>query len=315
MTMRIISFLLLFVCLTGCRYTFDLDDKNMRPMVAIQSYICADSLVAINVNKTVPLTQIGKADTALINPYYSLKCNGEEVLVKDSMIGDGGMALCSKAFKNGDELEVIFGTADMETVIAKTTIPGPFPEYSLEITGISTSETRTLKISYEDNPDTDDWYGALVRWQGLTRVYYNEDYYTTYYRTNQQTFPPYNYNDFDIEPESYSPLVLYWDGGYLYFWKDSDEEDNVYDLMYNYKMQNDYTYGEIENIRIQCSLFKLSEEMYKTLFAKYDVGNNPLKEIGLSSPAHTYSNISNGLGYFCGYSITRSEWISDNLTK
>ena len=107
--MRLISYLLLFVCLTGCRYPFDLDDKNMRPMVAIQSYICADSLVAINVNKTVPLTQIGKADTALINPYYSLKCNGEEVLVRDSMIGDGGMALCSKAFKNGDELEVIFG--------------------------------------------------------------------------------------------------------------------------------------------------------------------------------------------------------------
>lgn len=312
--MRIISYILILACLTGCRYTFELDDKNMRSMPAVQSYICADSLVAINIHKTVPLTQIGKADTTLINPHYSLKCNGVEVEVRDSMIGEGGMAICSKAFKNGDELELTFRTDDMETVVAKTSIPEQFPEYSLELTGSHNSETRTLKISYDDNPDTDDWYGAVVRWQGLVYVYFTNSDYTTSFRRNQQTYPPSNYDALKLEPEAYSPLVIFWDNGYLYFWKDSDEEDNEYDLMYSYTHVNDYTSDKVENIKIQCSLYKFSEDMYKRLFAEYDRMSNPLNDIGLASPAFTYSNVSNGLGYFCGYSITESELITDNLS-
>ena len=45
--------LILMLALTGCKYSFDLDYQNAQPMVAIKSYICADSLVTIDINKVV----------------------------------------------------------------------------------------------------------------------------------------------------------------------------------------------------------------------------------------------------------------------
>ena len=307
------------VCVSGCRYPFDLNDSDMECMLAVQSYICADSTVSIHIHKTVPLTQIGKADTTLINPHYSLKCNGKEAEVCDSMIGEGGMALIAKGFKSGDKVELAFETEDMKTAAASTIIPDKFPEYSLELTRISSSSTRTLKISYKDNPASEDWYGAIVRWQGNVITQYGEDAYSTYYATDRSTFPPSNYDDLQLEPEAYSPLVIdgfylgYHNSEYLYFWKDSDEEDNIYDLKYNYRMEHDYTSEKIEDIEIQCTLFKLSEEMYRYLFARFDIYNNPFQNAGLSSPAFTYSNVADGLGYFCGYSEVKSEWIKDEL--
>lgn len=307
------------ICFSGCRYPFDLNDSDMESLVAVQSYICADSTVSIHIYKTVPLTQIGKADTTLINPRYSLKCNGREVEVRDSMIGEGGMALIAQSFKSGDKVELAFETEDMKTAVASTTIPDKFPEYSLKLTGNSSTSTRTLQISYKDNPETEDWYGAIVKWQGNIITQYGENEYSSYYATDRGTFPPSSYDDFQIEPEAYSPLVIecYYlgsdSGEYLYFWKDSDEEDNIYDLMYNYRMEHDYTSDRIEDREIQCTLFKLSEEMYRFLFAQFDRYNNPFQSAGLSSPAFTYSNVADGLGYFCGYSAIKSEWIKDEI--
>ena len=70
----------------------------------------------------------------------------------------------------------------------------------------------------------------------------------------------------------------------------------------------------LEQVAIfQCSLLKLSEEMYRHLFAEFDRMNNPFMEPGFSSPAFTYTNVRNGLGYFCGYSAVKTDWIKDTL--
>ena len=121
------------VCLTGCRYTFDLEDSDIKPMIALRSCICADSTAVIEVHKTVPVTEISKADTALVNPAYSLRCNGKEVDATCEMIGEGGMRISSQAFRSGDRIEVTFSADGMETVSAGTVIPDEFPEYTLDI--------------------------------------------------------------------------------------------------------------------------------------------------------------------------------------
>ena len=131
--------------------------------------------------------------------------------------------------------------------------------------------------------------------------------------TDQDIVPPSGYNDMQLEPEAYSPIILSFNGDYLYIWKDSEEEDNEYDLSFNYRPKWDGYVAEVKDTEIQCTLFKLSEEMYRYLFAQFDRKNNPFKDAGLSSPAFTYSNVRNGVGYLCGYSMVRSEWIMDNL--
>lgn len=298
--------------LTGCRYPFDLDNGNVWPMAAIRSYICADSLVTIDIDKLIPLSQLATTDAGLISPHYLLKCNGKEVDCDESMIGEGKMSLHADAFRSGDRIEIVFGSEDTETAVASTVIPGTFPEYELELYKSSIAE-RNLKIRYKDDPGTDDWYAAVVKWKGLQERYVGLDEPQIVEVTDQKIYPPEGYNDLQIEPESYSPIIMSFNGDYLYLWKDSDEDDNEYDLCFNYRSQWDGYASSVKDAEVQCTLFKLSEEMYRHLFAEFDSWNNPFTEAGLSSPAFTYSNIRNGAGYLCGYSVVNSEWVKDNL--
>ena len=310
--MKNIYILILLLALTGCKYPFDLDYQNARPMTAIKSYICADSLVTIDICKVVPLAQLVTADTTLINPHYSLKCNGREVDCDESMISEGKMTLRADAFKSGDKVEIVFELDDTETAVASTAIPGTFPQYELELCK-SSSAQRNLKIRYKDDPDTDDWYAAAVKWNGLQERYAGLDEPQIVEVKGQMIYPPSGYNDMQLEPEAYSPIIMTFKGDYLYVWKDSDEDDNEYDLCFSYRSQWDGYAASIKDAEVQCTLFKLSEEMYRYLFAEFDSYNNPFAEAGMSSPAFTYTNVRNGAGYMCGYSVVHSEWIKDNI--
>ena len=304
--------LILLLALTSCKYPFELDYMGAKPMAAIKSYVCADSLVTIDIYKTVPLSQFAEADTALLSPHYTIKCNGVEVSADESIIGAGHMVLKTDAFKRGDKIELVFESDDTETAVANTVIPGTFPDYELKL-GKSKDAERNLKIRYKDNPATDDWYGALVKWRGVQGTYVGLDELQYDEVTDQSIIPPSGYDAIQIEPDAYSPILVYFNGNYLYVWSDSDEDDNEYDLSFNYKPQWYGNVTEVKEVEIQCVLFTLSEEMYKHIFAQFDRRNNPFKDAGFSSPAFTYSNVRNGLGYFCGYSVVQSDWIKDTF--
>ena len=303
---KLIIFFALMV-LTGCTYSFELKESDMKPMLAVRSKICADSLVVITVDKTVPLTQIGKVDTTLISPRYSLRCNGVEVETSYEMDGEGGMVIRSDSFKSGDKLYFTFSTDDMETVTAVTEIPQPFPQHTVTL-----ATPGSFKIAYEDDPDEENYYAAYVQWRGTVA---NHDYEGNLLPSHRiedgSVYVPGNYDSITLDPGAYSPNVVKYEGRRLYFWRDKDEEDNVYDLKFEYGYEAD----TILDREVRCVLFVLSPEMYRTIFAQYDAESNPLSNLGLSSPSFTYSNISNGFGHFCGYSITPSQWIADPVNN
>lgn len=304
--------LILLLAFTGCKYPFELDYKDVEPMAAIRSYMCADSLVTIDIQKTIPLAKLAESDSTLNNPHYSIRRNGVEIDVEASMIGESRMMLRSGAFKSGDKVEVVFESDDTETAVASTVIPDSFPEYELKL-GKTESAERNLKIRYKDNPNATDYYGAIVNWKGIQVAYVGVDELLYTEVTDKDIVPPTGYNDLQLEPEAYCPILVSFNGDYLYIWKDSDEEDNEYDLSFNYRAQWTGSVNSVAEAEIQCTLFKLSEEMYRHLFAQFDSYSNPFVEAGFSSPAFTYSNVRNGLGYFCGYSTVKSDWIEDTF--
>ena len=269
-----------FLALSGCKYSFDLDYQNAQPMVAIKSYICADSLVTIDINKVVPLAELTTTDSTLINPYYSLKCNGVEVDCDELQPGISKLSLRTDAFRSGDKIELIFESDDTEKSTACAVIPGTFPQYELELCKNSYAQ-RNIKIRYNDDPDTDDWYAASVKWNGLQERYVGLDEPQIVEVWNQVIYPPTGYNDLQLEPEAYSPIIVTFQGDYLYVWKDSEEEDNEYDLCFNYRSNWDGYATSVKDAEVQCTLFKLSEEMYRYLFAEFDSWNNPFHEAGM----------------------------------
>ena len=304
-TENILLIIFATVCLTGCRYTFDLEGSDLKPMIALRSCICADSTAVIEVHKTVPVTDISKADTALVNPAYSLRCNGKEVDATCEMIGEGGMRISSQAFRSGDRIEISFGADGMETVQAETTIPGEFPEYSLDVRHGREGYT-TMKIRYKDDPDRKNYYGVLIRWKGRL-VEYGPDKEIMYETPINTGVKP--YGDFDsiqLDPGAYSPLAVTTSDGYLYFWSDEDEEDDEYEVIFGYLYE--YEIGVPLDRELKCRFYSLSEELYRLMFAEYDSSFNAFASIGFSSPSFTYTNIKNGAGYFCGYRTAETDW-------
>lgn len=296
------------VCMTGCRYTFGLEASDLKPMIALRSCICADSTAVIEVHKTVPVTEISKADTALVNPAYSLRCNGKEVEATYEMIGKGGMRISSPAFRSGDRIEVTFSADGMETVSAETVIPDEFPEYMLDIRRNSQGYT-SMKIGYKDNPDRADYYAVRIWWKGRRVIYDNNGEIVNEFpmETSVKTYG--NYDAIQIDPDAYSPQIVSAPGGdHIYFWSDEDEEDNEYEVKFSYSYSYDVEAGTPEDIELKCRFYTLSEELYKTMFADYDSSYNVFAGVGFSSPSFTYSNIRNGLGHFCGYRMSETEW-------
>lgn len=297
------------ICLTGCRYTFELGDSDMKPMIAVRSCMCADSLTMIQVHKTVPVTEISKADTSLVNPGYSLRCNGKEVDASHSMIGEGGMSINGPAFRSGDKVEITFSAEGMETVTASTVIPDEFPEYSLNFRE-SNEGYNTLTINYKDNPNKTNYYGVRIWWKGRRIIHNGNGEIEQEFPMKTSVKPYGNYDSIQIDPGAYSPVLVGTSDGDIYFWSDEDEEDDEYEVLFTYTYGWDVEAGTIEVDGLRCQFFSLSEEMYRVMYADYDSSYNPFAYIGFSSPSFTYSNIRNGLGYFCGYRTADTGWFT-----
>ena len=294
--------------ITGCRFSFEIEETGLEKEICIRSMICADSTATILMHKAVPITDVARTDTAMITPVLTLKCNGQEVGTASSGAENGGRRFRTDAFKAGDKLELTAGAEGMETVMASTVVPGFFTGYEIgefEIISRHVDEYRVV-ISYEDDPETDDFYGVSVEQTAL--IQYPDEEETE--EVSYHIYPGEGYGELTLDPGAYSPTVGEIEGQTVFIWKDEDEEGS-----YEVRFQGSYTHPYSVEIRTRFCFYKLSEELYKTLKADFEADYNPLFYIGLATPSFTYSNIRGGIGYFGAYSKTWSDWIIQKTSK
>ena len=281
--------LLTLPLLSGCRYSFYINDSGLEPRICVMSYICSGEEAGIEVYKTVPVYATGNADMTLVSPSYSLRCNGEEVDIYSAEVPNDGLMLNSQAFKAGDVLELTVGAEGLETVTARTTVPGSFPEFT-QTYGLDEDGNRSIII--EHKKEAESYYGANVEYriEGENGFVY-EGF----------ALPIEGYDEISIDNNAYSPVVTYINDKHIFVW--DDEADGKYEIKFR---DNTISKG-VRKYRLH--LYKLSEEMYRKLNAEYDADSNPFAGLGLSSPSFTYSNIDNGAGWFCAYSKSISDWM------
>lgn len=281
--------LLTLPLLSGCRYSFDINDSGLEPRICVMSYICSGEEAGIEIYKTVPVYATGNADMTLVSPSYSLRCNGEEVDIYSAEVPNDGLMLNSPAFKAGDVLELTVGAEGQETVTARTTVPGNFPEFT-QTYGLDEDGNRSIIIEYMK--EAGSYYGANVEYriEGENGFVY-EGF----------ALPIEGYDEISIDNNAYSPVVTYINDKHIFVW--DDEADGKYEIKFR---DNTISKG-VRKYRLH--LYKLSEEMYRKLNAEYDADSNPFAGLGLSSPSFTYSNIDNGAGWFCAYSKSISDWM------
>ena len=277
------------IILSGCRYSFDINDSGLEPRICVMSYICSGEEAGIEVYKTVPVYEAGNADMALVSPSYSLKCNGVEVETTSAVVPNDGLMLHSPAFKSGDVLELTVGAEGLKTVTARTTVPEGFPEFT-QTYGFDENGNRCIII--EHKKEAGSYYGANVEYR-IERE--NGSVYEGF------AFPIEGYDEISLDNNAYSPVVTYINGKHIFVW--DDEAEGKYEI----KFRDNTISNGVRKYRLH--LYRLSEEMYRKLNAEYDADSNPFAGLGLSAPSFTYSNVDNGTGWFCAYSKAISEWM------
>ena len=287
--LKTIILLVGLIILSGCRYSFDINDSGLEPRICVMSYICSGEEAGIEVYKTVPVYEAGNADMALVSPSYSLKCNGVEVETTSAVVPNDGLMLHSPAFKSGDVLELTVGAEGLETVTARTTVPEGFPEFT-QTYGFDENGNRCIVIEYKE--EAEEYYGANIEYR-IERE--NGSVYEGF------AFPIEGYDEISLDNNAYSPVVTYINGKHIFVW--DDEAEGKYEI----KFRDNTISNGVRKYRLH--LYRLSEEMYRKLNAEYDADSNPFAGLGLSAPSFTYSNVDNGTGWFCAYSKAVSEWM------
>lgn len=287
--LKTIILLVGLIILSGCRYSFDINDSGLEPRICVMSYICSGEEAGIEVYKTVPVYEAGNADMALVSPSYSLKCNGVEVETSSAAVPNDGLMLHSPAFKSGDVLELTVGAEGLKTVTARTTVPEGFPEFT-QTYGFDENGNRCIVIEYKE--EAEEYYGANVEYR-IERE--NGSVYEGF------AFPIEGYDEISLDNTAYSPVVTYINGKHIFVW--DDEAEGKYEI----KFRDNTISNGVRKYRLH--LYRLSEEMYRKLNAEYDADTNPFAGLGLSAPSFTYSNVDNGTGWFCAYSKAVSEWM------
>lgn len=298
-TDKICLLLLGIVSLTGCRYRFDIEDNGLKPCMCIKSFICADSLVNVDVYKAVPVQYAGKTDMSIVSPSYSLKRNGKEVETSSKDIENYGINLQCEEFSKGDRLEITFCADGVEPAAASTVIPGNFPEFTYR-TYRDEDDNWCILLEYKDDKDSRDYYGASVETRRTFRHGHNPLFVTYGFASL-----PYAHNDVSLDQFAYAPVVSRFGAGDMYIWADEDREDDTYEIKYIIGTE----ISETTEFAVRLHLFKLSKEMYHHLYADYDCSYNPFSYVGFSSPSFAYSNVMKGCGYFCAYSKDYSDWM------
>lgn len=274
--LKTIILLVGLIILSGCRYSFDINDSGLEPRICVMSYICSGEEAGIEVYKTVPVYEAGNADMALVSPSYSLKCNGVEVETSSAAVPNDGLMLHSPAFKSGDVLELTVGAEG-------------FPEFT-QTYGFDENGNRCIVIEYKE--EAEEYYGANVEYR-IERE--NGSVYEGF------AFPIEGYDEISLDNNAYSPVVTYINGKHIFVW--DDEAEGKYEI----KFRDNTISNGVRKYRLH--LYRLSEEMYRKLNAEYDADSNPFAGLGLSAPSFTYSNVDNGTGWFCAYSKAVSEWM------
>lgn len=295
--------------MTGCEYHFELDNIVEDPLICIRSYIPIEDSTVIRINKTVPVTVIGKVDTALVSPAYSLICNGKEIDPSAVYTDNGSLMIKTGGFRNGDKIEISAVADGTAIASASTTIPEPFPGYRIE-TSRDENGDSWARILFDDMPENGNFYGAAIEYHAIVQ-YKNSDHHVekegnVYIRYDDEELP-FDYN-------GYYPYYITCEDGLrdVILWDDKDIVGGAYEIRMNFNMRSDQ-YDIIErNIRIH--LLRFSEEMYRHLYAEASM-DNFFASLGFASPSFTYNSIDGGTGYFGAYSYTCSEWITETQTE
>ncbi len=331
--------------LSSCEYEFDNGSLTKETSIYVEGRLSNSDTNVIRIVKTLPYNmKVAAKDSAALNvtAVSSLELlrdgSGQQVFYADEAVGSvpKGSYYTVGAFHPGEKVTLKAGMEGVKKVSAETVIPQDV-NWEYEVAeAISEADAHNvfhITISFDNAPDTDEFYGIQVEVRsnvtfynedGTVNPYYGQDYI---YALN----PPVDDSDDDIESimagEGDSHVFEYEN---IYLCDDSSLRTGRNTIAYDAKLWGPYYYfgmartkggddrdsGKPVKVRTlqeyRVTLYSLSRELYRWYASQYNAGYNPLAELGLCPPSFAYGNIKNGIGCFAGVCGTSSGWIVIN---
>ncbi len=313
--------------LSSCEYELDVTRLDRTPRLFVLGVTGGSDTTAV---RLLPAKAIG--DT--LSPAVSLAGTKAELLVNGEKarleIADGsdpklpeGSCYTLHPVCPGDKVEFRAETPGLEPVSAESIVPEEFPEHEIKMetkvvavdrgSGVKMETLLNIKVSFDDDPDAQDFYGIRVQREYENYGYANhkKEYNTLYpvsYSSDMLGASPAN-SSFVVSCDlgsGVSPSMMVYDD------KSFEDGRGELEFLAPYipdEYRKDY-YGEYARIyRYRLFLYRISPELYRFLKSEEIVANSIHVLLVTSPPSYVYTNVRGGVGVFGGLSCITTSWL------
>ena len=202
---------------------------------------------------------------------------------------------------------------DLPPITATTVIPADVPEFEYDLS----ADASSLRIAFDDNPDTRDWYGIALLCEREVYDWEGKAFETVQYAWQMPKQEMASVFSVSLEKRYVDAT---FDGFFfgndnrctLRIWPDEYFSGPHVDLTVQFRNSpglwsgNAHTYKNRYKVR----LFKVTQEFFNYAVAQDHVKNNELAQGGLAPAAFAYTNIHGGVGILAGWTMRETDWIT-----
>ncbi len=300
------------MCFLSCSTKIELDVPESIPQTVVYSLITKDSLITVNVYKTVSIQDNAPL---FVNDANVELWSGNQMIEKLMFAGDGTYQSSNAAQK--DLTYTLFvDVPGFERIQASTKIPADVNIINGTINTDSYYDQQQMQyvsevtISIDDPPNVDNYY--QVSFYNYASGYYYD------YNSNYEVIDSVFYERYDELHylNSKDPVII--NEGDLQYYNDpgairslvfSDEllaEDNT--VTFLTRLAGQLSSKQIAVIRnISYDYYKYKKSWIRQNYNQGLGSFNPANNFLTSNPNELYTNMANGLGIFAAYSETHYE--------
>lgn len=327
--MKLLDFTLYIITaiiLASCTSYFDLDDFDAEEKLVIYTMPMAGSdTTFIQLSKSTPVTGSQYPPDGIPGAKIDFSVNGElqPVCWTENRLGKipAKSYYVVKTLNEGDKIDIVAEAAGLPPVSSSSVVPSRFilSKIVLDETDSEFGKMRQFRITFKDDPSTDDYYGIRILHK-MKFHSYSIDFATGDTIMHTETITEFSNLDLSQEPLLNNKVGLdatfdfdYFYYENLYIWSDDQIQGKDYTLRLNTNLERNNPSddeGQTERPYKVC-LYRLSPELYNFLKSLNDISNNELGQNGLAPIRSHYTNIANGFGVLGAGNLIETDWLEN----
>ncbi len=278
-----ISLVLIFIVLVSCEKIIDINIPDKDKKIVINSIISTDSLVKVNVSKSLNI--LDNANAIFLNN-AKVKLFEDNVFIEELHNVSNGNYMSQSFYPTiGKEYKIEVSNDGLQSVSAKNKIPNKVKINSIDTLTDNSSENIYFTLHFTDPANDTNYYFVEVK-SKIPTFDFNTGKYTN----------PVMQNIYIMSDDKIVDANVSYNYGNGITFCDKLINGQTYPLKFSI---DKYNFSNDTN-KVYIYLNSISKDFY--LYIKSFAKNIETQEDIFAEPVQVYENINNGYGIFAGYS-------------